>query len=61
MQTIRYYTRESYGNVHCYPLDHVKNIRQLTGRKTLIAADVTALRGMGFKFERVLQPEAATI
>ena len=51
---IKYYTREIYGNIHKYPLDFVREIRQLTGRKTLTGADCLSLRALGFTLVQVL-------
>lgn len=44
-------TREHYGTAHIYVTsDHAAAIAALTGRKTVTASDIKALKALGFSF-----------
>lgn len=55
LKEIRYYSKNTYGNVFNYPIDYVVELETLTGMKTLAARNIKALEGMGFSFVEVLE------
>jgi hypothetical protein len=59
---IQYYVREVYGNPRYYVADKAlaDSISKLTGQKTIMPWHMAALEALGFKMERVLQPELVT-
>lgn len=68
-KTIQFYKKNNYGNLHYYIATHcgadmfhvASQIRKLTGRSTLTASDMNALRGLGFEFVETLAPDSAWI
>lgn len=59
MKTIQYYTKNVYGLERIYISDPeiAKNIRVLTGQKTIDTQHIQALIELGFEFEQVLPPK----
>ena len=58
---IQVYSRNVYGTPRTYVSDPViaQAIQTLTGSETLAARHVSALMGLGFTFEQVIDPEVA--
>lgn len=50
---IKVFKKSSYGNEYIYPLNYQKELKQLTGKKTLSKADVEALKVFSIEFELV--------
>lgn len=62
MKTIKYYTKNVYGNELMYLADanDAHNWYRLTGKKTIDAYAMEALKSLaGVEFERVFEPVAA--
>lgn len=58
--TIQAYERRNYGQQALYAIGETgKAIAALTGRKTITAGDIKALRSLGFEFELVPDPQGA--
>lgn len=51
--TIRVEIKNHYGTEHIYPLNRQKELRELTGQKTLSSRHIEALKALGFNFEVV--------
>lgn len=57
---LQVYERRNYGQSALYPAGPLANaISRLTGRKTLIESDISALRDLGFDFELIHDPRSA--
>ena len=58
-KTIKYYTKNVYGNELRYILDKEisYNIQHLTGQNTISLYHIGALENLGFTFEQVLEPK----
>lgn len=57
---IQAYERRNYGQQAIYAIGEAgKAIAALTGRKTINAGDIKALRALGFEFEMVPDPQGA--
>ncbi len=56
---IKYYTRSVYGNDNIYIADseQAQLVFALTGTKTLLPHQKSALEALGFTFEEVLAPK----
>jgi hypothetical protein len=55
---IDYFQKDNYGVTHLYIADAKirESVSALTGRKTLSASDMSALRALGFTFNQILPP-----
>ncbi|MFZ4779372.1 MAG: hypothetical protein ACOYM3_28760 [Terrimicrobiaceae bacterium] len=57
---IQAYERRNYGQQAIYAIGEAgKAIATLTGRKTINAGDIKALRTLGFDFEMIPDPQGA--
>ena len=54
-ETIRFYKKNVYGNDLFYPVDCAQEIKELTGRTTLVSKTFRAFERMGVKFVEVLE------
>lgn len=54
-KVIRYYRKNVYGVEKYYPVDFIGPIETLTGMKTLVARNFSALEAFGFQFVEVLE------
>ena len=52
---IRYYRKNVWGNVLCYPVDYAAAIFDLTGQVTLTKQTFNGLTELGYKFVEVLE------
>ncbi len=43
--------KTSYGNEYIYPLNYQKELKTLTGQKTLTKSNIEALKALGIEFE----------
>ncbi|KKM23974.1 hypothetical protein LCGC14_1609800 [marine sediment metagenome] len=55
INTIKIEKRTVYGKGLFYPLNHVNELKTLTGTKTLTLAHITALKNLGIEFQLHLQ------
>jgi len=57
---IQAYERRNYGQSAIYPAGPLATaISRLTGRKTLLKSDISALRDLGFEFQLIADPQSA--
>lgn len=54
-KVIRFYVKSVYGNALMYPVDNVKAIETLTGKKTLTPTVINGLTLLGYSFTEVLE------
>lgn len=62
--TIKYYTKQVYGNEYCYLLEAgdidpqpAQSILNLIGQKTISRSQMKLFNNLGLTFERVFEPE----
>ena len=57
---IRYCRKNVYGNTLFYVVDYVKEIEELTGKKTITPKIIKCLERLGIKCTEVLESQMAT-
>jgi len=59
MNTIKYYSKDTYGKTLYYAIDKIqaKLYTTITGDKTLTENKIEALKMLGVGFEQVVQPK----